>query len=291
MKPFLNIFLKIAWRVIAYGILIIGGLSLYIFVTSIRPPRYVTAIAPSDLGLEYEDVALVTEDNIKLAGWFIPSEKAGKRAVIICHGYPADKGNVLSFANFLHDKFNLLFFDFRAMGKSGGKVTTAGWRERKDFLAAVTYLKSKGMEKIGALGFSMGGAVIIMSNSPDIDVIVSESAYADLESVLHLMYRNFWIFRYPFVYATRLWSRLFIGVDLAVAAPREYIKDIKVPIFLIHSEEDSVVPAESARILKKAHPEAELWIIGSVDHGEAWGTTRVEYERRILDFLSSGMND
>lgn len=285
----MNLFFKIIWRIIAYFLLVIGGLSLYTFLTSIRPPRYITPVTPTDLGLAYEDITIITEDNIKLSGWFIPSENAGKKAIIICHGYPADKGNVLSFANFLHDNFNLLFFDFRAMGRSGGKITTAGWRERKDFLAAVEYLKSKGMEKIGALGFSMGGAVIIMANNPDVVVIVSESAYANLESILHLMYRNFWFFRYPFVYATRLWSRLFLGIDLMDASPKDCIKDIKAPVLLIHSERDSQIPVQHAYALKNANPKAELWIIGESDHGGAWGVMRSEYEERILKFLLSAM--
>ena len=171
----MNLFLRILWRLVAYSILLIGTLSLYVFLTSIRPPRHITKITPASLGFDYEDITLLTDDNIKLAGWFIPGKNVGKEAIIVCHGYPADKGNVLSFAVFLHDDFNLLFFDFRAMGKSEGKITTAGWKERGDFLAAVKYLRSRGMEKIGALGFSMGGAVIIMANSPDVDAIVTET--------------------------------------------------------------------------------------------------------------------
>jgi pimeloyl-ACP methyl ester carboxylesterase len=285
----MNIFLKILLRVIIYSFFIIGGLSLYTFFTSIKPPRHITSVTPADLGLNYEDITIVTEDNVRLAGWFIPSENAGNKAVIVCHGYPADKGDVLTLATFLHDKFNLLLFDFRAMGKSGGKITTAGWREKKDFLAAVEYIKSRGMEEIGAFGFSMGGAVIIMANSPDVDCIVSESAYRNLESMLHVMYQNFGIIRHPFVYATRLWSRLFIGVDLIKVSPEDAVKNIKCPIFLVHSERDSMIPIEHAHALKRANPEAKLWIIDEADHGAVWGLMRREYEGRILEFLLSAM--
>lgn len=285
----MNLFFRIMLRVIIYGILAIGILSLYVFLTSIRPSRYITGVTPADLGLEYEDITIVTEDNIELAGWFIPSKNAKDKAIIICHGYPADKGNVLSFATFLHDDFNLLFFDFRAMGKSAGNVTSIGWKERMDFLAAVKYLKSKGIKKIGALGFSMGGAVIIMADSPEVEAIVTESAYADLESMVHLTYRNFGIFRYPFIYATRLWSRLFLGVDPVDVSPANCIKEIGSPILLIHSERDSMIPVEQAHILKRANPAAELWIIGEAEHGAVQGIKRGEYEKRIRDFLLSAM--
>ena len=141
----MNLFLRILWRVIVYGLLLIGTVSLYVFLTSIHPPRHITKMTPADLGLDYEDISIFTDDNVKLAGWFIPAKNIEKKAIIICHGYPADKGDVLSFATFLHNDFNLLFFDFRSMGKSEGKITTAGWNERRDFLAAVEYIKSIGM--------------------------------------------------------------------------------------------------------------------------------------------------
>jgi pimeloyl-ACP methyl ester carboxylesterase len=258
-------------------------------LTSIKPPRYVTGVTPASLGLTYEEVTLITDDGVKLAGWFIPTHNADNEAIVVCHGYPADKGDVLSFATFLHDKFNLLFFDFRAMGKSGGKVTTAGWREKEDFYAAVRYLKLRGMKKIGAVGFSMGGAVIIMANSPDIDAIVSESAYANLESMIHLMYGNFGVFRYPFVYITRLWSRIFLGIDPVNVSPEESIKDIQVPILLVHSERDSQIPVKHGRALRNANPKTELWLIDEADHGSVWGVMRSEYEKRIINFFLTAM--
>lgn len=282
----MNLFLRIFWRVVIYGALFMGGLSLFTFLTYIRPQRHITGITPAGLNMPYEDITLLTEDNISLAGWFIPAKNDGNKAIVVCHGYPADKGDVLSLATFLHEKFHLLFFDFRAMGKSGGRITSCGWKEQKDFLAAVAYLKSRGIDRIGALGFSMGGAVIIMANSPDVDAIVTESAYANLQSLLHVIYRNFGIFRYPLIYATRLWSRIFFGIDLARIAPKDYIKSVKAPILLIHSELDSQIPVEHAHALKKAKPETKLWVVDRADHGSARALQQVEYERRILDFFS-----
>jgi len=40
------------------------------------------------------------------------------------HGYPMDKGNIFGMVSFLAKKYNLLLFDFRAMGKSEGFFTT-----------------------------------------------------------------------------------------------------------------------------------------------------------------------
>src|SRR3989344_8059074 len=77
------------------------------FYTSVRPPRIVSDITPKDLGLDYEEVSFITSDSIKLIGWWLPSEayaSAGKPAktIILLHGYPADKGNILPALAFLN---------------------------------------------------------------------------------------------------------------------------------------------------------------------------------------------
>jgi len=281
----MNLYLKVLWRFVVYGLLLIGGVSLYTFLTYMRPSRHITGVSPADLGMGYEDISLRTADNVSLAGWFIPAKNNRNAAIIVCHGYPADKGDVLSLAGFLHEDFHLLFFDFRAMGKSEGVITTFGWKEQKDFNVAVEYLKSRGIETIGAFGFSMGAAVIIMANNADVDVIVADSSYASLTSLLDIIYRNFGILRHPFVFATRLWSRIFLKIDIGRVSPKDYIDKITVPILLIHSEKDSQIPVEHAHILKKSNPNAELWIIDKADHGEAQLLNRNQYKNRISNFF------
>ena len=52
----MNLFLRLCWRIITYSALIIGGLSLYTFLTSVLPPRHISTAHPSDSG---ETLALV----------------------------------------------------------------------------------------------------------------------------------------------------------------------------------------------------------------------------------------
>lgn len=270
-------------------ILFIIIISLYGLLMSIFPKRYITDIKPSNLGLRYEEVTLKTADNIKLKGWFIPNNKT-KNAIIICHGYPFDKGNVLSYASFLHKDYNLLFFDFRAMGESEGKYTTIGYKEVEDVKAAVSYLKDRGIKNIGALGFSLGGASILMTKSDDIKAIVADSSYASLDLMVNSLYRQFFFFKYPFVLMTNVLAKLILGINMKEVSPQNAIKDIKVPILLIHGEKDSQISIENSYLLKKANPKAELWIVEGVDHGEAHYVKGKEYEKRVLKFFNKHLS-
>src|SRR5262249_27488032 len=97
------------------GLIII---SLWGFYSSIRPPKIISSVTPRDLKMNYDDVSFRTADGLTLRGWYIPAVQRTEKTLILLHGYPADKGNILPALSFLHEDFNLLLFDFRYLGKS-----------------------------------------------------------------------------------------------------------------------------------------------------------------------------
>ena len=94
-------------------------ISLLQFFINIHPPRYHDKDRPDDYNLKYENVSFTTSDNIKIKAWLVPSKKANA-TVIIGHGYPFDKGNILPVAKFLYPDYNLLYYDHRYFGESEG---------------------------------------------------------------------------------------------------------------------------------------------------------------------------
>ena len=109
MRVQVNAILRIVLIVSALLILV----SVWLFYISIRPQKIVSSITPRDLNMPHEQVSFTTADGLKLRGWFIPSAKKAAKTLILLHGYPADKGNILPVLAFLHADFNLLLFDFR----------------------------------------------------------------------------------------------------------------------------------------------------------------------------------
>jgi dipeptidyl aminopeptidase/acylaminoacyl peptidase len=282
------VILKAPLRLVIYIFISYLSLSIYFFYSYIHPKRFTSGFTPKELGFKYEDATLATNDGIKLAAWFLPQGNSSK-AIIVCHGYPADKGDCLDMAEFLAPEYNLLFFDFRAMGKSQGRFTTGGWKEREDFLAAVRFLKERGFQDIGAIGFSMGAAVILMANSPDIKAIVSDSSYVSLDSVLNLIFHNFGPLRHAFVWSMKFLANLFLKVDIDRASPLKYIPEIRAPVFLIHCRKDNQIPFMHAQLLHKARIESQLWIIPGLDHGEGLAQRKEEYQLRVLKFLQDNL--
>jgi len=275
--------------IILYIVLFFLFASLWGFYSAIRPPKLVSNNTPADLGLSYEDVSFKTDDGLRLAAWFIPSDKKDAKTIILLHGYPADKGNILPFMTFLQKEYNLLLFDFRYHGQSEGKYSTVGARETKDLLAAIAYLKTRGINEIGVWGFSLGGAVALMTapQAPEIKAIVSESSYANLSLMTRQLY-ILPILKYPLGWLTGLWGKVIIGIDLKEVSPMKKAQQLNIPILIIHSTDDRVIPFSHAQLLQqslKNNSDAQFWFQEGLVHGQLGG----QYEKRVLDFFEAGL--
>jgi len=272
---------------IAFSFLVI--VSLWGFYSSIRPPRFISTLTPRDLKMADEAVSFRTADGLTLRGWYIPAAQTSEKTVILLHGYPADKGNILPPLAFLHEDFNLLLFDFRYLGESEGSYSTAGAREVEDLLAAVRFLKSRGIKQVGVWGFSMGGAVALMAieKAPEIRAVISESSYATLAQMTFQLF-SIPLVNYPIAYLVGFWAKLFLGIDIREVSPVESVRTTTVPIFLIHSSADAVIPFSHARQLQEAlanNASAEFWF----NEGFAHGQLGSDYQTRVKIFFNKNL--
>jgi pimeloyl-ACP methyl ester carboxylesterase len=141
----------------------IVAIAIYIEVTVRPAPGPICCLTPADLNLPYQTVTFTSDDNITLAGWYIPARN--RAAVILLHGYGANRLEMLTRAEFLAGHgYGVLLYDMRGHGESGGNLRTNGWLEVKDVAAALDFLQSQAdidPHRIGILGFSVGGQVAL----------------------------------------------------------------------------------------------------------------------------------
>lgn len=269
---------------------VLAPLTVTVFIglyQTVRPEKVVSTRTPQDMGLRFEDVTLTTSDGVKLAAWFVPSEAPTDAAVVVLHGYPADKGDVLPRAAFLAKTYDLLLVDFRSFGKSEGTYTTLGPKEVEDALAAVRYLKDeRGKARVGVYGFSMGGTVALsaLAKTDRINAVVSEAAYADIRKMAEEPYRYLGPLKAACAALTAIAARLALGVDIDTASPMNAVRGTKVPIMLIHSRNDQVVSFSHAERLVEAlkdDPSLETWFTDDEGHGEP----STEFPTRVQAFF------
>ena len=285
----INLFPKQLILTLLIIVIIVIVFSLFNFYISINPGKWPMHFTPQSFNLKYENITFETSDNLKLKGWFIHGDNTNK-TIIVMHGYPTNKADVLPFSMFLLKNYNVFLFDFRSFGESKGRYTTAGYKEVKDLDAAVNYLGNrKDVKNVGTLGFSLGGAVALMNKNDKIKAIFVDSTYSNLNNVIESMYHNFYFLKYPFVYLTRFYGKIFFGVDPKDVSPENSIRKIDKPVFIIHAEKDRQIPVNEAYILHNANKKSELWVVENADHGESYALNKEEYEKRVLEFFEKNL--
>jgi pimeloyl-ACP methyl ester carboxylesterase len=255
------------------GVVVAAALavSLASFALAVRPPRLTVPLSPDDYRLTVERVSIQAADGIRLSAWFTP--RPGAPAIVLLHGYPAEKADLLPMAAALAPQFATLLVDQRYFGDSEGQVTTLGFRERDDLKRVLDFLQSRGTSAIGVFGFSLGGAVALLTaaEDPRIRAIVAYAPFADLRVLGRELYGWMWLARYPFVEAMLLWSRVLLGADISRPSPAEAAGRLALPVLLVHSRQDEQIPfrhAEQLRAALATNTRAEFEFMERGRHGE-----------------------
>ena len=263
--------------------------SLGSFWLAVRPPRLTIPLRPEDYRLAVEAVTIRADDGVRLAGWFVA--RPGAPAVVLLHGYPAEKADLLPLAAALAPEFATLLVDQRYFGQSDGGATTLGFRERGDLKRVLDFVEARGATRVGVFGLSLGGAVALLTaaEDPRIRAVVAYAPFADLKVLAHELYGWMSIVRYPFVDAMLVWSWLVFGADITRPSPVEAAARLTRPVWLLHSRQDEQIPfahAERLRAALAGNRQAEFEFMARGRHGEL----PANFESRLARFFRRALS-
>jgi fermentation-respiration switch protein FrsA (DUF1100 family) len=262
----------------------------------IYPPHRLPTATPADFDLESEPISFKSHDGIILRGWFIPAPDS-VRAIILCHGYSGDCSPDLVYAPLLHTAgYHLLFFDFRGHGASDGTCTSLVSFERADLLAALAHLWSRGITRVGLLGFSMGGAIALASASlsPLVVGVISDCAFAELWHIPRQVARRRGLPE-PFAAAVGwcvvLFASMRLRANLSSADPVRWIDKIAPrPVLIMHGIADADAPvAEAYQLFRVAREPKELWLVPGATHRKIEEIACEEYRKRVIEFFERSL--
>jgi uncharacterized protein len=288
------------WPVIALMVLAGGYLavSLFVAVRFSAPNREPPERTPADAGLEYREVSFESADRVPLEAWWVPpAEGESSRAAVLVHGWDGDKSDehVIETASiYVRAGYGVLLLDLRGTGGSGGERRTLGYKETRDVQGALAWLDEEGFEpgEVVLHGWSMGGATVVRSApGTGVAAVIEEAGYADLPLLLRRQLPETTGLPSLFSPGVFLAAKLFLGFDPWAVQPSEdaaRLREEGVPLFVIHSTDDEVVPFEHAELFESVYPEARLWKIEGLGHVEAY--THREYRQKLLSFLSENLS-
>ena len=282
----------LALIVVAAGIIL--GISGYAASSLTKFERVPIESNPTDFELEYVDVSFPSRDGLMLCGWWLEVGDDNP-IIVVVHGsgdnraHPAER--MLGIAKDLVSYgYNVLMFDMRGHGESEGKHISAGYYERNDVLGAIDYIRQSGIEsKIGILGFSMGAATSLMAaaESEEINAVVADCAYADIVSIIESEFANRSNLPKFFMPIILSMTRNIYDIDFTAIKPEEAVKEISVPVFIIHGGQDEMIPVQHAYRLKEASQnlDSKLWIVPEAQHANSYLVRPAEYKEQVISFF------
>jgi pimeloyl-ACP methyl ester carboxylesterase len=255
------------------------------------PARRPNGMSVASAGLPgIETVAFRDSEGAVLRGWYAPS--TNRAGVVLLHGAGGGGAALLPEARHLVSRgFGVLLFDWPGYGGSDGEIHwSAG--EARALIAAIDLLARRSdldPARLGALGFSMGGAVLarVAPTELRLRAVVFVGTPSDQVKQVEWENRRFGLLSQ----LPALWAVRSGGVPLYENQPVDRIGAIAPrPVLIVSGTDDQVVPEFLADdLFAAAHEPKELLLVSGAGHGgfeQAPGST---YLARVADFFQGAL--
>ena len=255
--------------------------------------------SPDTFDLPFERFTFPAHDGIQLGGWLI-SQGRQRATVIFCPGlFGSMDGDTHLAPMFFKAGFDVLQFDWRAHGASSESHSTLGVREVLDVQGAIDLLQAHGVQRIGLMGFSFGGAVALRAAVIDQRVccVACDGAFVTFQRALggylkERMGAGAGLFA-PFLWLALRFVELRLGLHLSEAEPLASLGTISPrPVLFIHGERDQIVsPIEQDRLFAACGEPKTLWRIEGAGHRQGPALQSEEYQQWVIGFFCQHLRE
>jgi hypothetical protein len=246
---------------------------------------------------DIEDAAIEGGDGAMLRAWFLRQRNGRGDLVMLFHGLSDNRIGMIGYAEmFLNRGYSVLMTDARAHGASGGELASYGLVESKDIERWFGWARDREhLSCIYGFGESMGAGQVLQSLSagPGFCAVAAESSFSTFREIAYdrvgqAFHTGPWLGRsvlrrlveVAFAYAK--WK---YNLDLEQVSPDRAIAASRVPVFLIHGEDDSNIPVRHSRKIAVDDPSVARWIVPGAEHCGAISAATKEFEGRVIGWF------
>jgi uncharacterized protein len=233
-------------------------------------PARRTALPPPPDGCAERQLTVADVD---LRGWHCPASGPRQATIVYLHGIADNRASGTGvIRRYVPRGFDVVAYDSRRHGTSGGDACTYGVREKHDLR---TIIDSLGAGPFVLLGTSLGAAVALQeaADDPRVSLVVAAEVFSDLETVARerapaLMPR--WSVDRAFRIAEQR-----AAFSVAEASPERAATRIHIPVLLIHGAADhDTLPRHSERVFAALAGPKRLLLVDGAGHNESLNQAR-----------------
>ncbi len=271
--------------------LIFGALASWLVAGSLVEPAQKEVGLPNT-SIPIKSFKIESKSGENLSGWHL-KRQGFNGVVVLFHGVRASKASMFTRAKLLYGAgFSVVLIDFQSHGGSSGNRITFGYLEKYDVLATIEYARVQHLnEPIGVIGVSLGGVSTVLAMPQNIDALVIESIYPDIQRAVHNRVKTrLGVFSWlpSKILLAQLEPRL--GFSATELSPIEKIDAIAPPIFVISGGADIYTTEEETKqIYSKANQPKQLWLAKGIGHKDIYNESPLAYEKKVIGFLKKYM--
>ena len=219
------------------------------------------------INFNYKEIFIETDKDIKLKSWFINKDLKKFKTVVFFHG---NAGNLLNRVYKLNElnklEINILLSSWRSFSGNKGKPTEKNLYY--DAKKIVKWIKMQGVESkdIILYGESLGtGVVTELASKNDFGGIILESPFTSIADAAKIYY--------PYLPVNFLLRDRYDS--------KSKIKNIKIPILIMHGKMDNIVPQKMGKeLFEKANDPKFSYFPDDDNH-------MMEYNEQLLNKIKT----
>ncbi|SDD98953.1 alpha/beta hydrolase [Sporomusa acidovorans] len=248
----------------------------------------------------WQAVSLESRLGYRLEGTYLPNPKPTNNTVIFVHGIAGTRLVGLWYVPmYWKAGYNVLVYDSRASGDSGGSSVTWGFYERYDLDQWVDWVEQHNPGGIiGVHGMSMGAATALLHAEMNeathrVRFYIADSAYADLETLLIQQIDATVRLHNPAWVKLLLWyaslaANWQAGFRFQDVSPVHAVQTVTTPVLYLHGGADALVPpAMCEQLYAATKGDKEKRIFPNVPHAMSYFNHQDEYRQRVLNFVAN----
>jgi fermentation-respiration switch protein FrsA (DUF1100 family) len=204
---------------------------------------------PGELGIETEDVYIHNSADVVLHGWRLPAVGQTRGSVVFLHGNAENISSHIGGVYWLpKNGYEVFLFDYRGYGRSTGAAELDGVMHDAQRMIAYAREHASSVDRsVTVLGHSMGGSIAIyalaqLSDKSGFNGLITISAFSDYHLITRDALASHWLtrpMRWPLSFTV---SNRYRPVDaIRKLSP--------IPVFVMHSEADEIIPTYHAQQL------------------------------------------